>query len=96
MTRTVTLNIQQSRRQAVVTKRTESGYSARAQAGSVRVSIDFSKDREGKHEVALRKLIDKYEWHGNWVGSWIDNNTMAWVNTESVNCTCQGCVGRVD
>jgi hypothetical protein len=74
--------IKESNRQAIITRRTESGYTANAQAGRVRVAIDFSVNAEDRHAQAAYKLIAKMDWDrfGTWHGAWLpDGNSMAWV-----------------
>lgn len=69
-------------RQGVVTKRTESGYTATSQATRVRISRDFSMNEDDNHREAARKLIDKMDWgrYGVWHGGYLpDGCSMAWV-----------------
>lgn len=90
-----TLTINYAKRQAITTKRTESGIAVKSSGGHMmRIARDYSIPMgEERHKDALEKFVNKLAWHGDWVGSFLNENTMVWVNTESRNCKCIECVG---
>lgn len=39
------------------------------------------------HAKAAQALCEKYKWHGDYVGGWLNNNEMAWVSTRNPTAT---------
>lgn len=66
--------------------------SARALATKQRASVPYPHDsRRGvdAHEVALKALLDKMQWDGDWQAGEASNGSFVWVNVAVYHASSQ-------
>lgn len=80
-----------SMRQAIVTRyygptnTKGSRIIARAEAGWTAFPYDHALNSSDNHAAAARKLADKYEWRGNWIGGAVPNgNGYVWIDASDI------------